>query len=365
MENSNELSPFNGGRQDPRLEVEKARDYQHDDIGRIFAGGPIVQWVVKDKVLWPFYDKRNQVYSFSCMMQSGCKMLGIENKLVDGTFLTLSARNGYWSRSNRPEGGMFLQEALSFLCQAKQCLESQLPSQGMSENEMNQPFVWTSEMEASATQAMANGYFFINTNRFDTIPTLLSQGKGVQIMLYFLNSEYAQPIPKITNPNLKIGDPSVCAHGVCVTDYFILNGERGFLIEDSAGNESSMDQKGWRFITESFFNARCFGSGYVIKMKYDPTLKPKHHFSKVLTFGTTNDPEVAALQIMLQYEKFLPTEVDGKPLPLGNFKQMTANALRKWQMAHGIQDFAKNYSVTDIRFGNKSIAKANELYDDK
>lgn len=344
-----------GGLADPRTDEERSQDWTHEEL----ASASLVEWKEKPQSNWKLFETRNQVYSSSCMAHSGVKISGIDNFTETGEYVSLSAKPVYSGRFNKPGEGMYQQDCLSLLSKPTACLESQLPSNGLNEQELNEPFTVSEEMKASAEKYRANGYLTITNRTIDAVASVIAQGKGVQIMIFFKNEEYAQNVPQILYPELK--STEAYRHGVAATDFFIYNGKKALLIEDSAGIDSTIDKKGWRIITEDFFNARCFSAGYLINKKNEGVEKPVGTFRVPVQYGDINST-VELLQQMLQYEGFLVTHIDGKPLPLGKFYAMTAQALKKWQIAHGILDFQYTTNMKKIRFGPKSISTANALY---
>lgn len=208
MENTNEEFR-NGANIDTRPVEQKQRDFTHDEIS---ASAPAVEW--KEKNARRYFSKRNQAYSSSCMAQSGVKTLGVENFVEEGKYVEPSAMEVYRSRSNFPYGGMMLQDCLSLLAKPKACLESSLPSQGMSEEEMNQKvYTFNDVMKSEAEKYRANGYvtFPITLDNngkvtkpvsIDDIASVVAQGKAVQIMLFFLGNEYWKTKPRITDHSL-------------------------------------------------------------------------------------------------------------------------------------------------------------------
>lgn len=345
---------YQGALVDTRKDEEIALDWQHDELA---STGVIVEWKEKPESERKFFSKRNQAYSSSCMAQSGVKMLGIDNVAEEGLFFDLSALPVYDARWNKPSGGMALPDLLTNLCKPKACLESQLKSQNMSEHEMNQSFTFTEEMKKTAEKYRSKGFVYVQHDNIDKIAEVIAQGKGVELIMFFLSDEYWKEKPEATDPDLKYWETRASRHGICAVDYFIENGEKCLLIEDSAGNSSSIDGKGQRIITETFLKKRCYGAGYVINKKNNEgdMEKPVHTFFKTLKYGMKNDPEVKELQKVLQYEKFMPVEVNGVPFPpTGNFLGMTLGATKKLQ--------AKYNLVADGIVGPKTNAKLNELY---
>ncbi len=349
---------------DPRSEVEKAQDWQHDEIVAA-ASGPVT-WVEKPIATLRRFPKRNQVNSLSCMAQSGAKALGIENVVEEGTFVELSALPVYRARSNFPSGGMFQQNLFSILSKPTACLEKDMPSQEMSEQQMNTASVsMTDSMKQLAEYYRANGYMFLPAGNIDQMAVILDQGKAVHLLMYFMPDEWWRPYPTIIYPGLP-NDPIASHHGITAVDRTLWEGKKALFIEDSAGNDTSIGGTGQRILNEDFLMQRCYGAGYLLfKKNADSTVpKPKHYFNpnRPLFFGIMNDNEVMALQKILQYESFLPYTLNGNLLPLGNMLQMTCTGLKKWQVKHGIMDFATEPDVRKVRFGPKSIGLANSLY---
>ena len=347
-----EETTFLGVALDPRSDVEKAHDHTHDEIAEAVA----VTWAEKRPEDWKFFSKRNQAYSLSCMAQSGVKMLGIENVVEEGKYVELSAKPVYGGRANFPSGGMWQQDCLSLLSKPKACLETQLKSQGLGESDMNAPYTETDEMKATAELYRADGYVTIALD-MDKIAGILTQGKAVQLMMIFTGAEYWRETPiVIEGPEFTHDSEKALRHGIAVVDFFIHNGVRSFLIEDSAGNESSYLKRGQRIITEDFFRKRCYAAGYLVYKKNSPNVKPQHYFATKLVFGSEGT-DVKFLQDILKYEGFFIY-----PTSTGKMLQITCSALRKWQIAHGINDFANVTDVRQVVFGPKSIALANSLY---
>lgn len=351
---------------DPRSEVKKAQDFPHEETLPAAAPEPVV-WTEKPSASWRRFPKRDQNGSSSCMAHSGAKALGVENVVEENTFVELSALPTYRSRSNFPGEGMYQQDLFSLLSKPTACLESQKPSMGLTETVMNQPVTLSKEERAKAEYYRSGGYFFFtNLQDIDAIARVIDQGKAVHLLMFFLPQEYWQNVPKVVEPELVNSgfDTRIQRHGITIVDRTLWNGEKAFIIEDSAGGESTIDQTGQRVVTESFFKARCYGAGYLIfrQNSVGAIEKPVHRFTRSLYYGLRGDGEVTWLQKVLQYEGHLALTIDGQPLPYGNMLQMTCTALKKWQLAHGITDFATEPDVRKVRFGPKSIGLANILY---
>lgn len=349
-----------GANIDERPDIEKAQDHDSSE----FASGIPIVWSERKKESWKRYKKRNQHTSLSCVAQSGAKMLGVENVIEEGQFIEFSAKSIYSKRYNKPGGGMNLQDMLSICSKPNVCLESQLPSQGFGETLMNEPYTVTEAMQEVAEKYQAGGYAFVQID-IDKVAAILDQGKAVELFFFFMHSEWWKEEPEIIDMKLGVAEERTARHGVVAVDYTLWKGKKALIIEDSAGNDSSIEGNGQRVITEDFFKIRCFGAGHLLFKKNEgipEAEKPHFYFTKILTFGMMNNDDVRELQKVLQYEKFLPTHIDGKPLVLGNFLQMTAKALREWQLTHGFEDFRNEKDPRKIRCGSKTCQKLNELY---
>ncbi len=256
---------------DIRPEVLKAQDFKHEDKLKLTASAEApVEWIEKDK--YKFYDKRNQQSSLSCMAQSGAKLLGIEQPV----FQTLSAKKVYQSRTNNG-GGMYQQDSLSFLCKPLSPSEKLLPSQNQNEQQINSPVELTQEMIDEAKETKASKYYILKRyNDIDTIASIIEKGKGVQLMLFFHGNEYWKPEPKVEDHTLLYWEDRAARHGVTAVDYTLVNGKKCLIIEDSAGNEYSLNKNGQRILTEEFVIERCYASGYIEKNALEiimPTLR--------------------------------------------------------------------------------------------
>lgn len=296
------MENFNSGALlDPRSKKAKAKDWQHD----IVASDTPVIW--QEKSIYKFYDKRNQASSLSCMAQSGVKMLGIELP----EFKTLSAKPVYQSRTNKG-GGMYQQECLAGLCKPITPLENVLPSQGMGESDINLPF----SIPSNTTLYNALAYVPDVPIDIDKIAGIIQQGKGVQLMMFFLPSEWWRNKPEIQDNTLKYYEDRASRHGVIAGEFTLLNGEKCLIIEDSAGNSSSINGNGQRIITETFLKTRCFAAGYLIP-------KPKSPFVRTLRMGMRGD-DVKELQKRLGV------------IQTGYFYTLTLRALKKFQQTNGL-----------------------------
>lgn len=350
---------------DPRPIVERLQDWRDEETGLASAATLIWDDIDLKDLEDPYPPRRYQKSSSSCMAQSGATVLGVENT-SEGDFIVLSALPTYRNRSNYPGEGMHLQEILSYLCKPYACLEEQLPSQNMTEGEMNAAAKdLTVDQENKAEFYRANGYFTLPID-IDKVAGIIEQGKAVELIMFFLREEYWKEVPIIKESGLKNNsdDFRIQRHGIAAVKYGMYKGKKAIVIKDSSGPSSSIkvngQPSGLRIITEDFFDRRCYGAGYLIyrKNEADTTPKPHHTFTTPLWYGLMGNADVVALQDILKYEGHFDINTPST----GNMLQMTCSALKKSQVAHGIMDFADEPDVRKVRFGPKSTALYNSLY---
>ncbi len=356
-EENNDLFP--GVVEDPRSEDEKAQDYQTEEVMKlagVSAQAEPVIWIEKRPEQWRGFLLRDQNGSGSCVAQTGGKLLEIENKLEEPNIdlIQFSAYDIYDRRKNKPAAGMWGADALNICSKFGATTEVLLPSQRMTESQMNQPVQRTPEMISVAQKYRAGGYLQLPLNIESIASFIQKTGKGVMIFVSFEYDEWTD-VPTLKYP----GDRSL-RHSITAVEPILWQGKKALVIEDSWGKFN--EWKGRRVLTEEFLNARLFFAGHLLDLSNTPVppspVKPKFHFTKHLVFGMRNDKEVVGLQKMLRFEGLFPSNVDFT----GNFLQITAKAVKAWQINHGIMDFANEKDMRKIRFGQKSVALANNLY---
>jgi hypothetical protein len=170
------------------------------------------------------------------------------------------------------------------------------------------------------------------------------------------------------------GQPHTVHHSVTARDYFLINGKKYILVQDSWGHHSSSLQ-GLRLIDQEFIdNHMTFCCGMLdlsnawregaepVKPNPDhepkPDEKPKHTFNVTLKYGVTSDPEIVALQDCLKYEGIFPTSIGST----GNYFQITAKAVKAFQLKYAVASEAEINNLAGRSVGPKTRAKLNELY---
>lgn len=349
---------YNGVVDDPRSEEAKGQDFTHEEA----ASASPVEWVEKTKEQWRKFPIRDQDGSSTCVAQACAKIEGIENMLEEPEkpFIVFSARDIYERRANKPGGGMWGQDALNICSEFGTTTEERLPSQKMSEMQINATFNRTEEDIKIADKYRAGGYLTINNITIDAIAdVILNKGKAVLLFIFAEWNEWVD-VPTILNSNLERNSAPI-RHGIAAVDAFLYKGEKCLLIDDSWGKFFGLE--GQRILTESWIKERVYFAGYLKDLSNNRDEekplppKPKYKFTHPLSFGVTG-PDVVNLQNMLKFEELFPQNVDST----GKYLQITAKWVKAWQIKHGIMDFANEKDVRKVRFGEKSIKLANQLY---
>ena len=319
--------------EDPRSAEAKAKDFQHKEL----AGAVLINWVVKDPSIWKKYSMRNQNGASDCVGNGCAKAFETQSGIVE------SAHPIYRSRSNYPGLGMWLQDAGDIGIKIGTATEQADPSNNTTEAQMDLPITVPLTVKARM-------YVMVDVSNIDNIAEAIEIAKSCPIIINGSLSEWTN-VP-VYNPNGKID----LSHCVCAVDYFMYNGEKAILIDDSWGHATTIGNGGQRVLTESYLKARCTGAMYFLNL--GPTnQKPKYTFSKHLTYGMMNDPDVKALQTILAYEALFPSTLE-----TGNYLNITATAVLKWQIAHNVASLEELNGLQGKLCGPKTIAMLNLLY---
>jgi hypothetical protein len=320
---------------DPRTILEKSQDYQHTELASAFP----VTWWEKPQTEWKKYSIRDQDGSSSCVAQSGAKAYeALMNTIA-------SAHPTYRSRANFPAQGMWLANLGDIMRKQGTTDEALDVSQKLDESQMNRSITVDTPLKLP-------NYVKINPKDIEAIAQTIEQHKQVPIIFYGSISEWTNV------PVFNSSAPQNLNHCVTAIDYFLYQGKKALLIDDSWGKATSIGNGGQRVITEDYLIARAGDAMYFLKDDSIPPI-PVHTFTKKLYYGLKHDKEVEALQGILSYEGLFPAD---PTYHTGNMLQMTCHALKKWQVIHGLLDFQNENDMSKIVFGPKSIVVANKLY---
>lgn len=290
------MENYNGVVLDPRPAYKKALDYQHDDV----VGAVTLNWKEKPQSEWKKYTPREQDGSLSCVAQSTAKAMEIIGYGVE------SAHPIYTRRANFPDGGMWPQNAGEIARTLGTCKESIDISQNLGESKLNLP------LTVETPDKILNYVMISNPKDIDKIAEAIEL-QGNCMLLFHANGNEWTSIPTYNGQVVNFG------HEVCAVDYFIYQGKKVVLIEDSTGHYSTMDGQ-HRIITEDFLKARCDGAMYLTPKP----IIPPHIFKPVLKLGSISQ-EVKYLQIKLGIGAD------------GIFGQKTKEAVMAFQMKHNLR----------------------------
>lgn len=310
-------STFLGVAKDTRSQEVKELDPVHEEV----AGGLLpITWSVKNPETWKKYTLRNQNLSSSdCVMFSSTT--GIEADR--GLSFPLSAYDLYEQRSNYPEPGTIPMEGVSIPCKNGVLPDSLLPSDNLTEAQLNTRISRTPEMLAKAKELSGGIGVKLTTIDIDTIAGLISQGMTVRLCFHFTLKEWAA-IPQI------LSDGNI-HHQVIGVDWSIVNGKKCIIIQDSCfPNSTYVFPHGLRAITEDFLLSRCFSATYIRPTSpVSPLPAPQHIFTVDMGYGDSNN-EVLLLQIKLHSLGFFNVT------PTGYFGGLTKQAVIAYQTSKGI-----------------------------
>lgn len=314
--------------EDPRSVEEKERDYKTSDIAPGAIDDDLV-WLDEKDIKQMSYTPRDQYVSLSCMGQAAAKGYEIINfikKKIDDLEV-FSAHPPYRSRSNFPQGGMWLQDLLNIMKKIGTNYESVDVSQNIGESEMNRDITCETPFKIS-------GYGFPDKqNDINDIARAIKKYGNCIILIHANKEEYVKVTPEYKGLPIDFG------HGICGTQFFLKDGVKVIKIEDSTGHSSTDDKKGTRYLTEDFLRKRCSGSGFMI---LDDV---KYLFKTFMKKGFRSN-EIKELQKRLNKELSLSLVVDGI------FGPKTDNAVKNYQAVHNL--------VVDGLVGQKTRAELNK-----
>lgn len=353
---------YDGVAEDTRPESEKERDWTADEAygavqpvwrAKKAPAKGATNYALGPKV-WRRFPAREQ-RGGSCVAHSHAKNLGIENFTEEAVFLEESARPIFSRRKNRPASGMSSVDAFAIVREQGTVAESQLASMRLRDEEMDAPFAWGDAMLAHAARYKATKYVTLATSvesfSIDAVAAAIETHRcGVVLHIFAKGDEWKRSVPSVVWQNLTYQDATI-RHAITAVDYTLYKGRKALVVEDSYAVESTDD--GQRILTEDFLSARCRFAAHFLprpNAEAEAAPVPKPALARDLGWGDRGQ-DVAALQSYLKSRGFFPAEAE----PTGLWRQITAQAVRRWQVARGIADFAAAPD-RNVRFGPKSRA---------
>lgn len=339
-----------GANFDERPFGEKQKDIKFKEI--VVAANP-VNWVEKPKSKWRRFKDQDQNGSGSCVAQTIRKLAGILLFLKEGRYEDFSATHIYQRRFNKPNPGMMGVDAFEIWKQGI-TLEFFAPSEKLTDSEMDNFQIEKYEEEIGKVFSI-NGHIGLPITDFETVASVIqTTGKGVMVWFYFIRSEWTREIPRVEK-YIKLIANTTMRHSVAAVDYFLINGKKYLLIEDSS------HFGGWTYhlISEEFYRVRNWFARYPMNFRFQKETinRPEYFFAKVLEFGMI-DPDIVALQNILKYEGLFPTNVGST----GYYGAITSEGVYKFQVKYQVASEEELISLQGRKVGPKTKDKLNELF---
>ena len=342
------IKKYDGISPDIRANNEKAKDWQAKES--LVSSIPIFNQVnslssVKKGTL------RNQDGSGSCVTQALAKAIemsmrkqGFGNEEIDKI---VSALYFYQNRSNKPKAGSSPVEMCEFARKNKWYRESDVPSQNMSDTQMDQYQIAKDILKVNGYEL---NYFVDNTPTFEETAQYVEIAGNAMLLVdtSFSNWCKDKPIPG--------GKGGGVRHEVCAVDDVLFLGEKLIFVDDSWGkfSTSEMGERGQRMITEETFNSIVEQVIYVvISVKTDEL----HENFPIMYYGQTND-YIKKLQDFLKKDGCFPLSQE----TTGYYGNITSKAVFLFQTKHKVASQLEINSLQGRRVGLKTIKKLNELY---
>ncbi len=341
-----------GALPDDRTEKEKKKDYEHKEVAQV----PVVDWKEKPKSAWADYPVFDQDGSGSCVAQAIAKALGIENIREESKFVHLSARDLY-SRRENDGAGMYTHKALEDVVKNGMTLEQLMPSQRLDEEAMNKRNDYKPSDKVISQVYKPDDASYVKTEGVDEIAEALEMGHPVIYSVKFRDGEWDRKVPKLYKDSGDFG-----YHKVTAIDYFMWNGKKAILTDDSWGPDNGYD--GRRVVTEDWFKKDRAYSAYYFRPLSNTRLideegieRPEYEFNEDLEYHDRSN-EVAKLQEALKYEGFFPMDTPNT----GWYGGITRKAVKEFQYHYEVAPEEELESVDGFRVGPKTRAKLNELF---
>jgi len=305
------------------------------------------KWKEKKEKDWIKYPIMNQYSTNQCTWFSVAKMMGINYFKDEGTFLFFSPSYGYEQRPGLPTPG---DSVLGIRATAKKgvTLEALYPSK--TKNNDNEKLSAKPHAIKVAEVFKIDELLDLETADIDAVAsTIEATGKGVMVWLWADFSEWKQGTVEAKNTQINLISAPV-RHAVTAVDYFLVNGKKCLLIEDSWGIETGID--GRRIITEDFFKKRNYYAGYITRFNFSvgmPSITKKP--TTPVQFGDENI-NVNILQRYLQERGYFPDNHK----TTNYYGNITAQAVLKWQLDNKVDKPEVLKELRGWHFGPKSLA---------
>lgn len=328
--------------QDALLDTRSQADKDKDFLDIEFAyGADEYDWKEeKELVEAPFYP-HNQWTSLSCVALA--VVIWLEEFWARvGQVVISSRKDAYFWRFNKPAGGMSADDIIR-IARRGVALESQVPSQGLNEAQMNTPYTVTKEiLETREKNKIKAGVYIRNFTNIDDIAKA-SRYSPVSIFVYFdtptQNQEWWTVFPKVVVNNLDLFGSRTSRHHISVASSeaykvlggVLINGVKHLKIQDSAGvGTGTGKNKNIRYVSEDFIKRRNYTAFYAIPE--DSMIKANPPKEKIVWTGTRTLRTGSVGEDVKKYQQILQLEgCFDFPNPTGYFGGATRAGTIKLQ----------------------------------
>lgn len=306
------------GARDTQTEEQKAKNYQFKEV--CTAPFP-VSWIEKPKENWKKFPVRNQDGSGTCVAQTYATELSIIFLEKYGVWIDFSASFPYQVRTDPSVMGCNSVDIFDKFPKIGDVFETYMPSQNLNEAQV------MAVRREKYFEDLAKVY---NIKRiqlpidFETVAsTIQATGKGVMVWFKF------HPIEWIDKPFIS-GNKPTSGHSVTAIDFFLVNGKKYLLILDSWGTNFAI--KGYRLISEEYFNARCYMAAYLMnfQVQNNDIIPDRPHFVK---------DSVSSAKDCLKWEGLFPGNVPSNDIADNIFR----SALISYQKRYIIKPTLGNF----------------------
>lgn len=297
------------------------------------------------------FTQRFQISSLSCVAQTMAKMLEVYVFIRTGIIKVFTAQPCYKERSNAPAGGMIPWDALNFPKKRGVELESKIPSQNMTEAQMNSATYDDSTFEKIEVVPVSVPLDFYS------VAKAIKQYGAVMVFMKDSYSGWCRDVPTGASKSEDF------RHSIAGVDNISFQNKNYVVIEDSAGTWIKTSQiplgAGQRAITEEYFKSHFYFAGTWASFEYTESKilkKDKFKFTKPMVFGEQSD-DVRQMQILLQKLGLFPSNIP----TTGRYLEATRKAVKSFQIKYAVDNMAVINNLNGKRAGDKTIAKLNAI----
>ena len=294
----------------------------------------------------------------NCVAQSVATLLGALIEKENGKYLEVSAKPIYINRSNKLSGGMSFREAMQIGAKDGSSFEFSVPSQNLTEEQMNDGYDITEIDKEIAYAINAYSYLAVPFN-FDSIASVLREGLPLIVGFRWDYDEWDKEFPKIRENSGR-----TYHHCITIINYTLIKGKKYLVIQDSWGKNKG--RNGLRFVGEEWLQ-RMTACWYFDRLddifdrdmtveeeiKQIENTKIDVKFMEDLELGMRND-EVKRLQGLLKQLGYFP-DIECT----GYYGGITYKAVKDIQIESGV---LKEGGAGEGRCGPKTRAMINKLY---